>query len=153
MPAAGVSDRLGADQGQHGGEGEGAGVDAGAGGCLRRDGGDHVVDEHQRPGFLADERDGAAAQDAARAAYGFLQVQERGFGGLPPPRAGLQVRDDPDLRLGAALRDPDSAASTGSLNTPAVVPSKTVSSRPNAVPGFTGTPGIPNTLARVRSYP
>ena len=31
------------------------------------------------PRLLADERDGASAQDAAGAAHGFLQVQERGF--------------------------------------------------------------------------
>jgi hypothetical protein len=41
------------------------------GGCRRRgQGRDHVVDEEQCPGFLADERLRASAQDAAGAADG-----------------------------------------------------------------------------------
>lgn len=49
--------------------------------------------------------------------------------GLPLARTGLQVRDDPDLRLGAALGHPELRRQPRSLNTSAVVPSKTVSHR------------------------
>jgi hypothetical protein len=41
------------------------------------------VDEQQRPGFLAGEFRGLAAQRAARAADGLLQVKERSFNRPP----------------------------------------------------------------------
>ena len=55
-------------------------------------------------------------------------------GGLPPPRPGLQVRDQPDLRLGAALGHPELLRQHRIAEHLGGVPSKTVSSRPNAVP-------------------
>ena len=78
VPAAGVSVEAGADQAEHGGERDQVRIDAGGGGAGR-DGGDHVVHEQECPGFLPGEDLGPAAQDAAGAAEGLLQVQERDF--------------------------------------------------------------------------
>jgi len=55
--------------------GVGAGGPCGAGSR----GGGHVVDEQQRPGFLADQIRGLAAQRPARPADGPLEMKERDF--------------------------------------------------------------------------
>ena len=55
------------------------GAEAGGRGGAGGEPGDHVVREEQRPGFLAGQGRRAPAQDAARAADGPLQVQERDF--------------------------------------------------------------------------
>ena len=92
------------------------GSSAGQGGGAGGGGGGDVVDEQQRPGFLAGEFGGLAAQRAAGAADGFLQVEERDFdlpsfgieGGDLAGRVGLVVQEggqDPDqggLRPAAA---------------------------------------------------
>jgi len=81
--AGDVGGDVGADQGEHGGERDEAGAGAcfcgGAGGGGR----DDVVDEQQRPGLLAGEFWGVAAQRPAGASDGFLQVEERDFSQPP----------------------------------------------------------------------
>jgi len=77
--AAGVGGHVAADQAEHRGERDEIGVDAGQRGGTGGDGGDHVVHQQQRPCFLAGQGRGLAAQDAAGAADGLLQVQERYF--------------------------------------------------------------------------
>ena len=79
VPAAGIGVDAGADQAEHGGERDQVRVDAGEGGGAGGDGGDHVVDEEECPCFLAGQDLGLAAQHAAGAAEGFLQVEERYF--------------------------------------------------------------------------
>ena len=83
VPAAGVGRHVAADEREDGGEGDEAGVGAGqgcgAGGGRCR----HVVDEQQRPCFLPGEFGGLAAEGAAGAADGFLQVEERDFNRPP----------------------------------------------------------------------
>ena len=83
MRAAGIGRDAVADEGEHGGERDqprvGAGLGGGAGGRSR----DRVMDEEQAPGFLAGELGRLAAQCAAAAADGRLQVKERDFD-LPP---------------------------------------------------------------------
>jgi hypothetical protein len=79
VPAAGVRSDVGPDEAEDGGERDEPGVEpGGSGGAGGRGGGD-VVDEEQRPGFLAGEFGGLAAQRAAGAADGPLQVKERDF--------------------------------------------------------------------------
>ena len=90
VPAAGVSVEAGADQAEHGGEWDQVRVDAGEGARAGSDGGDHVVDQEECPGFLPGEGLGLAAQDAARAAEGFLQVEERDFN--RPPLIPLKLK-------------------------------------------------------------
>ena len=74
---------MGADDAEHGSERDevriGAGGRGGAGGGRGRD----VMDEQQCPGFLAGEFRGLAAERAAGAADGFLQVEE-GYFNQPP---------------------------------------------------------------------
>ena len=60
--AAGVGGDGGAGEGQHGGEADLAGRQAGGGGGAGGEPGDHVVREQQRPGFLA----GSAAERPRR---------------------------------------------------------------------------------------
>jgi len=114
--AAGIGRHVAADEREDRGEGDEAGIGAGQGGGAGGCGGRHVVDEQQRPCFLAGELGGLAAQGAAGAADGSLQVQERDFhlpsfgvqGGDLPGRVRLVVQQrgqDPDqrgLRLAAA---------------------------------------------------
>jgi hypothetical protein len=76
---------MGADEGEHGGERDEAGIEAGGSGGAGGCGGGHVVDEEQRPGFLAGQFRGLAAQRPAGTADGPLQVKERYFRG----KAGL----------------------------------------------------------------
>ena len=83
VPAAGVSVEAGADKAEHGGERDQVRVDAGQGARAGGDSGDHVVHEEECPGFLPGEGPGLAAQDAAGAAEGFLQVEERDFNQPP----------------------------------------------------------------------
>ncbi len=83
VAAAGVGGNVGPDEAEDGGEGKEAGVDPGRGGGTGGGGGRHVVDEQQRPGFLAGQVGGLAAQRAAGAADGLLQVQERDFNRPP----------------------------------------------------------------------
>ena len=77
VPAGSLGSDVGADEAEHGGERDEAGVDArgsgGAGGC----GGGDVVDEQQCPGFLAGQFRGLAAQRAAGPSDCLLQVKER----------------------------------------------------------------------------
>jgi hypothetical protein len=68
-----------ADQGEHGGEGDGGEAGAGDGRGPGGHGGDHVVHEEQRSGFLPGEGRRPAAQHAAGAADGLLQVKESGL--------------------------------------------------------------------------
>jgi hypothetical protein len=53
VPADGVGGDVGADEAEDGGEGDQAGVDAGSGGGAGSRGGRDVVDEQERPCFLA----------------------------------------------------------------------------------------------------
>jgi len=92
VPAAGVGGDVGADEAEDGGEGDEAGVGPGERGSPCGSGGRHVVDEQERPGFLAGEVRGLAAQRAAGAADGFLQVEERYF---YLPSFGIQGGDFP----------------------------------------------------------
>jgi len=77
--AAGSGGHVAADQREDGGEGDEAGIGAGQGGGAGGGGGGHVVDEQQCPCFLPGEFRGLAAQGAAGAADGFLQVEESDF--------------------------------------------------------------------------
>jgi hypothetical protein len=77
VPAAGIGGHVAADEGEDGGEGDEAGAGAGQGCGAGGGGGRHVVDEQQRPCFLPGESGGLAAQGAAGAADGLLQVEER----------------------------------------------------------------------------
>ncbi len=79
--AAGVGGDGSAGEGQHGGEADLTGREAGGGGGAGGEPGDDVVGEEQCPGFLAGQDGGAPAQDAAGAADGPLQVKERDFEG------------------------------------------------------------------------
>src|SRR5450756_2301148 len=79
VPAAGVCADAGADEAEHGGERDQVRVDAGQGGGAGGDGGDHVVGQQECPGFLPGQDLGLAAQHAAGAAEGLLQVEERDF--------------------------------------------------------------------------
>src|SRR5712691_13028989 len=97
VPAAGVSADAGAGEAEHGGERDQVRVDACQGGGAGGDGGDHVVDQQECPCFLAGQDFGLAAQHAAGAAEGLLQVQERDFN---LPSFGVQGRD---LRGGELL--------------------------------------------------
>jgi hypothetical protein len=69
VPAGGVGGDVGADEAEDGGEGNGPGVDAGGSGGAGGCGGDDVVDEQERPGFLAGEVRGLAAQRAPRTVF------------------------------------------------------------------------------------
>ena len=77
VPAGSVGCDVGADEAEDGGEGDQAGVDAGGGSGAGGRGGRDVVDEQERPCFLAGEVRGLAAEGAPRAPDGFLQVKER----------------------------------------------------------------------------
>jgi len=79
VPAAGISGHVAADEPEDSGERDEAGISPGQGGGAGGCGGGHVVDEQQCPGFLAGQFRGLAAQRAAGAADGSLQVQERDF--------------------------------------------------------------------------
>ena len=79
MPAGGLGSDVGADEAEHGGERDEAGVDAGGSGGAGGCGGGDVVDEQQCPGFLAGQVRGLAAQRAAGAADGPLEMKERDF--------------------------------------------------------------------------
>ena len=81
--AAGVGADAGAGEAEHGGEGDQVRVDAGEGAGAGGDGGDHVVHEKECPCFLAGQGLGLAAQHAAGAAEGLLQVEERYFSQPP----------------------------------------------------------------------
>ena len=96
VPAAGVGGDVGADEAEDGGERDEAGVEAGGSGGAGGCGGGDVVDEQQCPGFLAGEFGGLAAQRAAGAADGPLQVEERDF---DLPSFGIQ---DSDFRRGVS---------------------------------------------------
>src|SRR5579863_8067503 len=63
--AAGIGGDVAADEGQHGGERDEAGVEAGLAGGAGGEGGGHVVHEQQRPGFLPRECGRASSQHAA----------------------------------------------------------------------------------------
>ena len=90
MRAAGVGGDAVADEGECGGERDqprvGAALDGGAGDR----GSDQVVDEEQSVGFLPGERGRLAAQLAAGAADGCLQVKERDFS--RPPLIPLNLK-------------------------------------------------------------
>ena len=79
VAAADVGGDVGADEGEHGGERDGGDTGPGCGGGPGGHGRDHVVHEEQRPGFLPGQGGRPAAQFAAGAADGFLQMQEGGF--------------------------------------------------------------------------
>src|SRR6266704_2194154 len=76
VPAAGVAGHVAADEAEDGGEGDAVWVRAGLGCGAGGGGGGHVVDEQQRPGVLAGQFRGLAAQGAAGDGDGFLQVEE-----------------------------------------------------------------------------
>jgi hypothetical protein len=97
VPAAGVSVEAGADQAEHGGERDQVRVDAGQGARAGSDGCDHVVDQEECPCFLPGEGLGLAAQDAAGAAEGFLQVKERDFN--RPPLIPINLKSSLVRRL------------------------------------------------------
>jgi hypothetical protein len=83
VPAGDVGGDVGPDDGEDGGERDEPGIGScfcGGAGCG---GGGDVVDEQERPGFLAGEFRGLAAQRAAGAADGFFQVKERDFSQPP----------------------------------------------------------------------
>jgi hypothetical protein len=88
--AAGVRGDVGADEAEDCGEGDEAGVESGGSGGAGGRGGGDVVDEQQRPGFLAGQVRGLAAQRAAGAADGPLQVKERDFN--QPPLIPLNLK-------------------------------------------------------------
>src|SRR6266404_1103649 len=92
VPAACVGGDVVADQGEHGGEGDGGEAGPGGGGGCRRKGRDHVVHEEQRPGFLPGEGGRPAAQHAAGTADGSLQVKKSG---LHLPSRRVEGRDLP----------------------------------------------------------
>jgi hypothetical protein len=77
--AAGVGRDAVADEGERGGERDELRVGAGLHGGAGDRGGGHVVNEEQAPGFLPGEGGRLAAQLAAAAADGRLQVKERDF--------------------------------------------------------------------------
>jgi hypothetical protein len=76
VPAAGVGGDVGPDEAEDGDERDEAGVESGGSGGAGGGGGRDVVDEQQGPGFLAGQVRGLAAERAAGAADGFLQVEE-----------------------------------------------------------------------------
>ncbi len=81
VPAGSIGGDVGADEAEDGGERDEPGIQAGGPGGAGGGGGHDVVDEQQCPGFLAGEFGGLAAQRAAGAADGLLQVKERDFEG------------------------------------------------------------------------
>jgi len=81
VPAGCLGGDVGPDEAEDGGERDEAGIESGGSGGAGGGGGGEVVDEQQRPGFLAGQFRGLAAQRAAGAADGFLQMKERDFKG------------------------------------------------------------------------
>src|ERR1017187_8804511 len=96
VPAAGVRGDVGPDEAEDGGERDEPGVEPGGSGSPGGGGGCDVVDEQQCPGFLAGQFRGLAAQWAAGAADGPLQMKERDF---DLPSFGIQ---DSDFRRGVS---------------------------------------------------
>jgi hypothetical protein len=83
VAAAGIGGDVAADKAEDGGERDETGVRPGFRGGAGGGGGDDVMDEQECPGFLAGQFRGLAAQGAAGAADGFLQVEERDFNRPP----------------------------------------------------------------------
>jgi hypothetical protein len=79
VPAADVGGDVSADEAEHGGERDEPGIGPRFRGGAGGGGGHDVVDEQERPGFLAGEVRGLAAQGAAGAADCLLQVEKSNF--------------------------------------------------------------------------
>ena len=75
VPAAGVGGDVSADEAEHGGERDEPGIGPRFRGGAGGGGGHDVVDEQERPGFLAGEVRGLAAQGAAGAADSAAQAK------------------------------------------------------------------------------
>ena len=101
VPAGCLAATWDADEAEDGGERDEAGVEPGGSGGAGGSGGGDVVDEQQRPGFLAGEFRGLAAQRAAGTADGPLQMKERDF---DLPSLGIQDGDLPG-RVGLVVQE------------------------------------------------